>query len=126
MELVKEIMLEPRWDEAEFKLVKQQALSQIKQQEANPNSIAENEFRKLIYGNNHILAHNNLGTRESVEKIRMQDLKNYFNTNLSPLRTTFLAVGALDQQKALKSLKGLSAGWPPKSVRIPEFPQPQV
>src|SRR5690606_1324800 len=37
MELVKEIMLEPRWDEAEFKLVKQQALSQIKQQEANPN-----------------------------------------------------------------------------------------
>ncbi len=126
MDLVKEIMLEPRWDEAEFKLVKRQALSQIKQQEANPNNIAENEFRKLIYGRNHILANNNLGTRESVEKISIQDLKNYFEDNLSPLRATFLAVGALNQNKAVESLKGLSANWPPRSVKIPEFPQPKV
>ncbi|CAN5191992.1 pitrilysin family protein [soil metagenome] len=126
MDLVKEILLEPRWDEGEFKLVKQQALSRIKQQKANPNSIAEDEFRKLVYGQNHILSHNNLGTEKSVEGITMQDLKNYYNTNLSPLKAQFLAVGDVDQKKAVESLKGISAGWAPKSVNIPTYPEPQT
>jgi zinc protease len=55
MELVREILLEPRWDEEEFQLAKQQVLSRIKQQQANPNNIADNEFRKLIYGEHNIL-----------------------------------------------------------------------
>ncbi len=126
MDLVKEILLEPRWDEEEFRLVKQQALSRIKQQEANPNSIAENEFRKLIYGKYHILSNNNLGTLESVEKINLQDLKNYYKNNLTPLRANFLAVGDLDRNKAVSSLKGISANWQPKSVKIPEFPEPEA
>src|SRR5690606_3102032 len=56
MDLVREILLEPRWDEEEFKIARQQVLSRIKQIKANPNSIAELEFKKLIYGPNHILS----------------------------------------------------------------------
>ncbi len=126
MELVKEILLEPRWDEEEFKLAKQQALSRIQQQKANPNSIADNEFRKLIYGDYHILSHNNLGTAESVEKITLEDLKKYYKNNLSPLTATFLAVGDLDLEKAVSSLKAISANWKPTTVKIPKFPEPKV
>ncbi len=126
MELVREILLEPRWDEKEFSLVKQQALSRIKQLKANPNGIAEDEFRKIIYGPNHILSHNNLGTEASVEKITMQDLKDYYNRNLSPLRAQFLAVGDLNQDMAVSSLKAISAGWAPKNVKIPTFPEPKT
>ena len=36
--LVEEILLEPRWDAKEFDLVKQSVISQIRQQEANPNA----------------------------------------------------------------------------------------
>ena len=126
MELVKEILLEPRWDEEEFKLAKQQALSRIQQQKANPNSIAEDEFRKLIYGPNHILSHNNLGTRESVEKITMGDLKAYYADNLSPQTAKFLAVGDINEAKTLKSLRAISANWAPKTVKIPSFPEPKA
>jgi zinc protease len=84
IDLVQEILLEPRWDSTEFKLAKQQALSRIQQQEADPNSIANNEFRKLIYGENHILGYNNLGTETSVKSITLKDLKDYYSENLSP------------------------------------------
>ncbi len=75
MDLVKEILLEPRWDKEEFALAKQQVISRIQQEKASPNSIASNEFRKLIYGEGNILANNNLGTEASVEKIELQDLQ---------------------------------------------------
>ncbi|CAM4153809.1 pitrilysin family protein [Gillisia limnaea] len=126
MELVQEILLEPRWDEEEFKLTKQQALSRIKQQKANPNSIAEDEFKKLIYGSNHILSNNNLGTAESVATIGMEDLKKYYEENLSPKSALFMAVGDLDMEKAVESLRAISANWKPKNVNIPEFPEPEA
>lgn len=125
MDLVREILLEPRWDKAEFKLVKQQVLSRIKQQQANPNSIAENEFQKLIYGSNHILSHNNMGTEKSIEKITLADLKFYYREYLSPRNSTYLVVGDLQQKDAKGALKALSAGWPGRNVKMPEFPSPR-
>ncbi len=124
MDLVKEILLEPRWDEKEFELVKQQVLSRIKQQEANPNNIAENEFRKLIYGQNSILANNNLGTSTSVENISLEDLKKYYSQNLSPGNSTYLAVGDVKEQEVTEALKSLAANWPAKNVKIPEITPP--
>tara|TARA_R100001369_G_scaffold36196_2_gene61561 strand:+ start:7735 stop:10551 length:2817 start_codon:yes stop_codon:yes gene_type:complete len=126
MELVKEILLEPRWDEAEFKLEKQKVLSQLQQQEANPNSIASNEFKKLIYGEYHILSNNLLGTPASVNAIKLEDLKNYYKNNLTPLRATFLAVGDINEKQTRESLKAISANWKPVSVKIPEYPQPEA
>ncbi|WP_026839287.1 M16 family metallopeptidase [Gillisia sp. JM1] len=126
MKLVEEILLEPRWDKAEFKLAKQQVLSQLQQQQANPNSIAEIEFKKLIYGKDHILSKNILGTAKSVEAIALEDLKAYYKNNLSPMRAKYMAVGDLDQKMAKESLKAISANWKPVTVKIPEFPEPKA
>ncbi|UJH92377.1 insulinase family protein [Antarcticibacterium sp. 1MA-6-2] len=126
MDLVREILLEPRWDEEEFELAKKQVLSRIQQQQANPNSIADIEFRKLIYGDHHILSNNNLGTRESVEKITIKDLQNYYNNNLSPRRATFLAVGDIDLKKTSNALKPISAAWPGKNVKLPDLLTPKT
>jgi zinc protease len=126
MDLVSEILLNPRWDEAEFNLAKQKVLSQIQQQKANPNSIADNEFRKLIYGEDHILSHNNLGTEKSVEKISLKDLKAYYNSNLSPRNSKFLVAGDLNQEAAVESLKALSANWPAKDLKPLEVPTPKT
>lgn len=122
MNLVKEILLEPRWDEQEFELIKQQTLSSLQQQQGDPNSIAENEFKKLIYGENSILAYNEMGTPESVSGITIQDLKEYYRENLSPMAATFLAVGDVKKEEAINSIKAISANWAPTSVNFPEIP----
>ena len=126
MDLVQEILLEPRWDENEFELIKQQTLSQLQEEKGDPNSIARNEFKKLIYGENSILAFNELGTPETIRNISLNDLKNYYEENLSPLSSTFMAVGFLDKQDAINAVKGISANWAPRSVSFPEIPEFQL
>src|SRR5690554_1880563 len=97
MSLVEEILLEPRWDANEFALQKQSVLSMIERQKADPNSIAEIEFDKLIYGESNILSHDNFGTKESVEAITLEDLKTYYNANFSPNITLVHVVGAVSK-----------------------------
>ena len=123
MDLVKEILLEPRWDEQEFELLKQKTLSRLQEEKGDPNAIAQNEFKKLIYGDNSILSYNELGTPETIKNLSIEDLKNYYEENLSPLASTFLAVGAVNKSEAVNSVKAISANWAPKNLDFPEIPE---
>ncbi|APU69301.1 M16 family metallopeptidase [Christiangramia flava] len=125
MELVQELLLQPRWDEQEFELLKKQVLSQLQQQAADPNDIAENEFRKLIYGEQSILSYNELGTAETIENLKLQDVKDFYKISISPTVATYLAVGDIRQEEAVKSLRNISANWAPVSVDFPKIPEPQ-
>ena len=121
MDLVKEILLEPRWDKNEFTLIKQQTISQIQQQEANPRSVADNTFSELIYGENSIHAKNILGNNRSVEAITLDDVKAFYQKNLSPNLTRVHVVGAIDKKAVLASLSALKENWPASKVTVPSF-----
>lgn len=120
MALLEEILLQPRWDEEEFKLAVLQVKSQIQQRQVNPNSVASNNYNKLIYGANNIRAQDILGTAESIEQISLEDLKNYFADYLSPSISRMHVVGALDKAAIISSLKGLEEAWKAREVVIPE------
>ncbi len=123
--LVKEMLLEPRWDAAEFELLKKRAITNLRQQKASPNAIASNEYNKLIYGNDHILSKNTLGTIESVQAITLDDLKSYYSNYISPSVTTMHVVGDIDKEKILNSLQSLQTDWKAKKVTIPSFGAPE-
>ena len=120
--LVEEIVLQPRWDIKEFDLIKQSTLSQIQQQKADPNSIARNEFKKLIYGNESILSHNRIGDEKSVANITIDDLKSYFTLNGSPTISLFQIVGAVPKNNVIQSLSILNKEWKSKVVTFPKMP----
>ena len=124
LDLVEEMLLQPRWDEKEFELAKQSTLSRIAQQSADPNSIATNEFNKLLYGEDHILSNNSIGTKESVEAITLDDLKNYYNENFSPSLADFHIVGSISRDEAVTSLSDISSQWENKAVEIPDYATP--
>ncbi|MDZ7807305.1 MAG: pitrilysin family protein [Gracilimonas sp.] len=124
--LVEEIMLQPRWDEREFELAKQSTLSQIAQQSANPNSIASNTFNKLLYGEDHILSYNSIGTTNTVEKITLNDLKAYYNNYFSPSVADMHVVGAISENDVVASLSTIEENWENKPVDIPEFDLPDA
>jgi len=120
MALVKEIILEPRWDATEFDLLKQSALSRLQRQQANPNSIAANQFAKIMYGEDHILSNSNMGTSASVKAITIDDLKAYYDANISPSVTKFHIVGDITSAKVKSSLASLNDTWKVKDVNIPQ------
>lgn len=123
MALVTEILLEPRWDKDEFNLLKQSTISRIQRQKANPNSIANNEFSKLLYGKHNILAYNNIGTEASVNAITLSDLQNYYATKLTPQLTNVHVVGSISEHDVIKALETINTTWESKTVVLPEVPQ---
>jgi len=122
MELVKEILLEPRWDIEEFAMIKTSTINGIKRSDADPNAVANRVYNKLLYGEDHIFAHPTSGTVASVEAITMEDLKAFYTKNFSPSISSIHVVGKIDKDKTLKTLKGLENAWVAKEVKIPEYP----
>ena len=122
VKLVEEIILQPRWDAKEFERIQQSVISQLKQQEGEPNAVAQNQYNELIYGKSNIRSRNLLGTVASVNAITMEDLKNFYRHKLSPALTRMQVVGPLDKTKTLAALSVLSAQWKGSKPAIPAWP----
>ena len=119
--LAQEMLLEPRFDEEEFELLKKATLSRLRQQEASPNSVASNKYNELIYGENNIRAKNTLGNINSVTSITLNNLKNYYNKFISPSVSKLLVVGDISKENVTQSLAKLNQNWEAKEVTIPEY-----
>lgn len=124
LDLAEEILLEPRWDPKEFELVKQSTISQIRQQQATPNAVAQNNFNLLIYGKDNIRSRNILGTVDTVNSITLGDLKAFYEKAVSPSVARMNVVGSLDQDKITRSLREIESRWKSKAVEIPDYKTP--
>lgn len=125
LDLVEEILFEPRWDEKEFGLLKQNIISQIRQAEANPNAIALNNYSLLLYGKNDIRSRSVAGSVESVNTITIDDLKAFYEKNLSPSVARMHVVGALNKSVITSSLSKINTKWKAKKVEIPVYQTPK-
>jgi zinc protease len=122
MDLVSEMILQPRWDEKELTLAKQRVISQLQQQQANPNGVASLQFKKIIYGKDHILSNSVMGSESAVSMINMNDVQKYYNEKFSPSLSSLLIVGDVSKDEVVKSLSGLSSQWKSFEVTFPEYP----
>jgi zinc protease len=122
--LMKEILLEPRWDTTEFALAKSRTKNTIIQGEAQPRVVASLLFSKLLYGKDNIFGYNSRGTKESIDKITLDDLKSYYDHNFSPSVTRVLVAGNVTQEQVLAALKPLESEWKAKDVVLNSYPIP--
>ncbi len=124
MALVDEILLEPRWDTKEFDRLKQQALENIRREQATPAAVASRVFRRLAYGTDHILAENSTGSLQTVEAITLDDLKDYYRQFLAPSLAQIVIAGDIDQKRAVGAFERLTAKWPARSAQLPSVTAP--
>ncbi len=124
MALVAEILLEPRWDEEEFALAKARVANEIQSLNANPNAIANRAYSEVTFGEDHILATPVRGTQESVAAMTMDDLKAYYEANLSPAAANFRVVGAVSETNVKAALTALASEWTGGDVAYPDFIAP--
>ena len=123
LELVEEILFEPRWDSKEFERVKRETVESIKRRSAVPSTIASKVFNKLNYGK-HILSNSTLGTVESVQSIQLNDLKSFVNANLSVDLATISIVGDISRSEAVNAFKELVERWDTKDVDFSDYEIP--
>jgi zinc protease len=122
--LAQEMLLEPRWDTEEFELLKKRAVNNLRSQEASPRVVADNAYNELIYGKDNIRSKNVLGTVASVNTITLDDLKAFYENNLSPSVARMHIVGDISQETVESSLQDLASKWAAKEVVIPTYETP--
>ena len=123
--LVEEILLEPRWDVAEYERLKKALETTLKGSEANAQAIASRTFYRLIYGPNHILGFPVTGTLQTASNITLDDLKQYYQTNITPSGATLHVAGAVTKNQMSKSMDALVKRWKAKKTTPTALPSPQ-
>jgi zinc protease len=122
--LIKEIILEPRWDTTEFRIAQTRTRNNIIQALAQPNRVASLTFYRLLYGKDNIFGYSSNGTRESIDKITMNDLKDYYNRCFSPKVTRILVAGNVTKEQVLAALESFQKDWKAKDVAFNNYPAP--
>ncbi|MFK8012788.1 MAG: M16 family metallopeptidase, partial [Marinicellaceae bacterium] len=111
MEIVTDMVLNPRFDESDFDRLKNSKLTSIKASLANPNTVARNIIMKKIYGEQHILGQASGGTESSVNNIKLKDLKHYYKNYLTINQASIQIVGDYDKNQVVESLSKLDTHW---------------
>ena len=116
--LVEEVLKRPRFSQEDFDKVKKQQLEGLKSQEKQPVSIANNVYRRLLYGDEHIYSVPSSGIEETVTNISLDDIKNFYASYYSPSVSELVIVGDIGKKDILKKL-GFLESWESKDVKIP-------
>jgi Predicted Zn-dependent peptidases len=122
--LVKEILLEPRWDSTEFRMARTRTRNNIIQALAQPRNVAALNFQKLVYGKDNIFGYSSLGTLESIDKISIDDLKAWYDRCISPKVTRILVAGNVTEDQVMATLKPFLLEWKAKDVTFNNYQVP--
>ena len=113
--------LNPNFTESEFADVKKRYIEGLKANEKSVESAASRVSNILVYGKNNPFSE--FDTPEQIEKITLQDVKDYYNTYYKPNNAYLIVVGDISTKdvKALadKNFKSWKAG----QLNIPAFPK---
>lgn len=124
MELLEEILYRPAFTEDDFNRVKQQQLESIRASYQNPAAVASQIYSRLLFGDEHIYSVPTSGLEETVSRITVEDVRNFYETYMSPEITEVVVVGDISEEEALSSLAFLN-NWEIKNVEIPDLPEPK-
>lgn len=121
MEIVSDIIINPGWDEEEFAIAKESVLDELRQSKTAPKTIANDLFRKLLWGKNHIFGYSSNGTEETVASLTLDDIKDFYAKYYSPSITKMTFVGGLSKAEVKKAVAPLVRNWKAKEVEMPEL-----
>ena len=121
MALVREILLEPRFDMEEFSLAQQRVANTLQQRSSSPTGVAGDVFARLLYGD-HILGTQRLGDLETIDEITIDDLRAYHAQALAPSLASFHVAGAVTESEVIASLAEVEEGWSAGNAVLPAAP----
>jgi zinc protease len=109
----------PRFDAADFKRVKKQTLEGIQSNKKNPSVMSDIAYNRILFKGTLIEESSN-GTFKSISKIKLEDVKDYYNKFYSPSVTSLVVSGDITKDEALTKLSFLKS-WSLKEVIIPSI-----
>lgn len=110
LDIIKEILLFPTFDPAEFEKEKQRALIGIEQQKESPRSIIGSYFNRMLYGN-HVYGNISQGTLETLGALTPSDSKDFYKKNYVPNGSAINIVGDFSSEHMKTLITKLFSQW---------------
>ncbi|HVF82017.1 MAG TPA: pitrilysin family protein [Flavisolibacter sp.] len=124
--LLEERLFNPKFSDDAFKRMHRQTMENFKQGKSQPAAVATSVFAKLNYGPNHILGIPEGGMETTVPNIKLEDVQNYYNNNMTSMGMKVVIVGDVTQAEILPKLSFLDK-LPKKKITLPKIdPTPAV
>lgn len=118
LDIFADVVLNPSFPEKELDRLKTQQVNSIRREQFSPQSMALRIFPKLVYGEGHAYSNpfSGAGTLESVESIKVDDLKAFHQTWFKPNNATLIVVGDTSMDEVLPLLNKTFSNWKPATV----------
>ncbi len=120
LNIIKDILLNPTFDVAEFEKEKARVLINLEQKKESPRSVINSYFDKAIYGN-HVYGNVVSGTSTSVKPIKIEDVKRFYSDNYFPQGSAIAIVGDFKSADMKKMLNTLFSSWKKSSKTQPNL-----
>jgi zinc protease len=110
MGLLGEVVLTPSFPEEEFEKLRKQVLTSLAVSSAEPEYIADREFRRRLYGE-HPYSRTATGEVEDVNALVIEDLKGWWSKFARPDTTVLVFSGDIEGKEAFELAKKTFGGW---------------
>ncbi len=128
MDLFSDVVLNPVFPEAEFERLKNEQINNIKNEKAQPISMALRVMNKYMYGEGHPYSNPYTGTgyEETVEKLTRDDVVKFYETWMKPNNATLIVTGDIEMSDLKAKLEKSFGKWKKGDVPTVVFNEPQV
>ena len=124
LELLIESLTKPAFQRDDVRRLKEHLVSEIQDANTQPNSRAQNEFLKQIYGD-HPLGRPATGTEDSVDGLTAPDCRKFHQQMFVPNNTTLAIVGDFDSDAIVKELTTMTKDWKKHELPKLDLPEPK-
>ena len=122
MALMSDVIFRPSFPSAELEKIRKEALSGLQASKDDPNAIANNVVNRLMYGANH--PYGDIETEETLTNVKLEDIKNFFNTYWKPNNAYLVFVGDITPADANKLAVQYFGAWKSGTVPKPTYKTP--
>ncbi|HMB80909.1 MAG TPA: pitrilysin family protein, partial [Vicinamibacterales bacterium] len=122
LDLVADVAMNPILPEDELAILKQQHLQGVAQQKASPQFVANQTFRKALFGD-HPYARTS-ETEGSLQAMTRAKLVAFHADHYRPNNAFLLIVGAIDPETMMAAASKAFGGWSRGEVASPAYPAP--
>ncbi|MDC0249697.1 insulinase family protein [Flavobacteriales bacterium] len=124
LDIVKEKLFKPAFNEEDFKRIKKQFIESIEAEDKQAQNLAAKAYAHQLFGDTPF---GRSASTKTIKKIKSKNLKEYYNSYYTPKTTSVIVVGDISKEKLLPKLSFLEA-WKGEEISLPtakdfDFPQ---
>ncbi len=105
--IVDEMLFSPAFNDADFKRLQKQAIEGLVYEHQKPSWLASQATREVLFKGT-FFARSASGTLESVKNLTIEDVKQFYRQNYTPVNTQVISVGDISKAELMAKLSFLS------------------